>query len=96
MNAVVSQEGADLLWPERVGAGGHTSEQRVLHGILHAKLLQVCSCLGNLVTKGEPKCEARHGILQLLKYMLDFKPGVKLLRPVIKCPLWLSGELFKF
>lgn len=30
MNAVVSQEGADLLRPERVGAGGHAGEQRVL------------------------------------------------------------------
>lgn len=51
MNAVVSQEGADLLRPERVGAGGHTGEQRVLQSILHAKLLKVCSCLGDLETK---------------------------------------------
>lgn len=55
MNAVVSQEGADLLWPERVGAGGHTGEQRVLQGVLHAKLLKVCRCLGDLVTKVEPQ-----------------------------------------
>lgn len=46
-----SQEGADLLRSERVGAGRHTSEQRVLLGILHAELLKVCSCLGHLVTK---------------------------------------------
>lgn len=51
MNAVVSQEGADLLRPERVGAGGHTGEQRVLQGVLHAELLKVCSCLGDLETK---------------------------------------------
>lgn len=55
----VSQEGADLLWPERVGAGGHASEQRVLHGILHAKLLKVCSRLGDLVTQREPN--VNHG-----------------------------------
>ena len=51
MNAVVSQEGADLLRPERVGAGGHTSEQRVLQGVLHAELLKLYSCLGDLETK---------------------------------------------
>lgn len=39
MNIVISQEGADLLWSEGVGAGRHTSEQRVLGGILYAKLL---------------------------------------------------------
>ena len=57
MNAVVSQEGADLLWPERVGAGGHTGEQRVLQGVLHAKLLKVCSCLGDLVTEEKSVCK---------------------------------------
>lgn len=48
MNTVVSQEGADLLWSEGVGAGGHAGEQRVLQGVLNAKLLKVCSCLGDL------------------------------------------------
>lgn len=57
MNTVVSQEGADFLRPERVGAGGHTGEQGVLQGILHAKLLKVCRCLGDLVTKEEPQCK---------------------------------------
>lgn len=51
MDTVVSQEGADFLRPERVGAGGHTSEQRVLQSVLHAKLLKVCCCLRDLVTK---------------------------------------------
>lgn len=53
MKRVISQKGADFLWPEGVGAGGHSSEQRVLQGILQAKLLQVHSCLGNLTTKEE-------------------------------------------
>lgn len=53
MNTVVSQEGADFLWPEGVGAGGHTSEQRVLQGVLHAKLLKVRCRLGDLVTGRE-------------------------------------------
>lgn len=39
MDTEVSQEGADLLWPERVGAGWHTGEQGVLESILYAKLL---------------------------------------------------------
>lgn len=60
MNTVVSQEGADFLRPERVGARGHTGEQRVLQGILHAKLLKVCRCLGNLVKTEEPKCKLWH------------------------------------
>lgn len=57
MNTVVSQEGADLLRPEGVGAGGHTGEQRVLQSVLNAKLLKVCSRLGDLVTKDEPTCK---------------------------------------
>lgn len=55
MNTAVSQEGADLLRSEGVGAGGHAGEQRVLQGVLNAKLLKVSSCLGDLVTKEEPK-----------------------------------------
>lgn len=51
---IVSQESADLLRPEGVGAGGHASEQRVLQGVLHAKLLKVYSRLGNLEQKRNP------------------------------------------
>lgn len=58
MNTVVSQEGADLLRSEGIGAGGHAGEQRVLQGILNAKLLKVCSCLGDLVTKEKLKCKS--------------------------------------
>lgn len=56
MNTVVSQERADFLWPEGVGAGGHAGEQRILQGILHAKLLKVRRSLGDLATKEELKC----------------------------------------
>lgn len=60
-----SQEGADLLRSERVGAGGHASEQRVLLGILHAELLKVCSCLGHLVTKrGNDSVNRDKGLMQ--------------------------------
>lgn len=48
MDTVVSQEGADFLWPEGVGAGGHAGEEGVLHGVLDAKLLKVSCCLRDL------------------------------------------------
>lgn len=48
MNAVVSQEGADFLGSEGVGAGRHAGQQGVLQGVLHAELLQVRSGLGHL------------------------------------------------
>lgn len=60
-----SQKGAHFLRSERVGAGRHTGEQRVLQSILHAKLLKVCCCLGDLVAHGveqKKKKEVKHRV----------------------------------
>ena len=59
MNAVVSQKGADFLWSEGVGAGRHPGQQGVLHGVLHAELLEVCGGLRHLEGGNTP---TRHGV----------------------------------
>lgn len=43
-----SQEGANLLCPEGVGAWRHTGQQRILNCVLNAELLKLCGRLRNL------------------------------------------------
>lgn len=67
-----SQEGADLLRSERVGAGGHAGEQRVLGRVGHAELLEVSSCLRNLL-----RTEDRNHVLEDENYLQKVRIKLK-------------------